>query len=284
MTVKEKTVGQAIKTGGWIIVASTLMFPAMLIFLSLPLLNENSILQILSGEWDTENKLYGILPFIATSFFIASVSTLISFVFGFGISLFSYHYKKKIFGKILSKVIQYMTGVPTVVYGFAGIFILVPLVRKYTESSSGYCLLTIFLILAVLILPTIVLYINESFSLVNSKMLTAAQSLGATKEQLYLYILIPKSIRGIVVALILGFSRAISDTMIPLMLSGNALQFPESFYMSARSLTAHIAMVLPGEYDGIEFRVIFFIALLLMLIVLLYNIIINYLEKRSEGH
>ena len=118
--------------------------------------------------------------------------------------------------------------------------------------------------------------------MVNKKNIMTALSLGASQEQLYLHVIIPSSLRGIAIAAILGFSRAISDTMVPLMLSGNSLHLPKSLFMSGRSLTAHIAMELPGEYNGLEFRIIFFVGLILIALVILFNIIVYYMERLND--
>jgi phosphate transport system permease protein len=168
-----------------------------------------------------------------------------------------------------------------VVYGFTGIIVLVPIIRKYTESPSGYSILTMCLMLSVLALPTIFFYIYTSFNLVDKNKILTAESLGADKFQVYFYIIIPESVKGLYTAFLLGFGRTLSDTMIPLMLSGNALQFPEKLLHSARTLTSHIALVFPGEFDSIEFRIIFLISLLLFLISIIINIAVNRLEKNE---
>jgi len=173
-----------------------------------------------------------------------------------------------------------MSGIPTVVYGLAGIMVIVPVVRDHTPSSSGLCLLTVIVILSILIVPTMTLYLFNGFNQVPRSMLTAGLSLGADQYQLFRHIIAPQAKKYFSVALILGFTRAMSDTMIALMVSGNSFRFPTSIFHSARNMTSQIALLIPGEFSGIEFKSIFFLALLLIIIVIVLDILVIKLEKK----
>ena len=152
-------------------------------------------------------------------------------------------------GRYVYYLIKSMSAIPTVVYGFIGVIALIPFIRSYTSSPAGYSLLAVIIILSMLVLPTIVLYILQSFESVNKSIINAALSLGATKAQFYLYILIPDPFKGISIALILGFSRAISDTINSPDAFRNSFRFPKALLESGRGLTSHIALVIPGEFD-----------------------------------
>ena len=279
---KGKAVNSFIQSMSIFIIVCILLMPLYLFIQSIPLFREFNPVDLLSGSWDVSDNTYGIGDFLVTSLIIAFLSTMVSLVISFGLALYMHQYKNTRNGKIVYGIISFMTGIPTVVYGFAGIVLLIPFMKKYTSSPSGLCLASVIVILSVLILPTITIYIYSSFGMVNKKNIMTALSLGASREQLYLHIIIPSSLRGIAIAAILGFSRAISDTMVPLMLSGNSLQIPGSLFSSGRSLTAHIAMELPGEYNGLEFRIIFFIGLILIALVVFFNIIVRFMERINE--
>jgi len=279
---KGKAVNSFISLTGIFIIICILLMPVYLFIESLPLFRELNPVDLFTGSWEVSDNKYGIKNFLVTSLIIASLATVLSLVISLGLALYMHNYKSRRTGQFLNDIIRFMTGIPTVVYGFAGIVLLIPFMKKYTESPSGLCLATVIIVLSILILPTITIYIHSSFNMVNKKNIMTALSLGASQEQLYLHVIIPSSLRGIAIAAILGFSRAISDTMVPLMLSGNSLHLPKSLFMSGRSLTAHIAMELPGEYNGLEFRIIFFVGLILIALVILFNIIVYYMERLND--
>jgi phosphate transport system permease protein len=162
-----------------------------------------------------------------------------------------------------------MTGIPTVVYGFVGIFLLVPIVRGVHGGGSGLCVLSAALMLAVLISPTMILFFSDSLDRVPKSYQDAADALGATPSQKLLLVMLPQAKKGILSGLILAFGRAVGDTMIALMIAGNAVQIPESVFDAARALTAHIALVIAADYESLEFKSIFVCGVVLYLFVAL---------------
>jgi phosphate transport system permease protein len=158
--------------------------------------------------------------------------------------------------EVLWALIRFMTGIPTVIYGFVGIFLLVPLVRDWL-GGPGMCVLAAGIMLAILISPTMILFFADSLLAVDPAYVQAAKALGATRVQRLLYVMLPKALGGMTSGFILALGRALGDTLIALMLAGNAIMAPESFLYPARTLTAHIALVKAADYDGLEFRSIF---------------------------
>ena len=280
--VTESSTQIFLRSIGYTTILFILTLPVLLIYYSVPLLRVNSVFDILFSKWNPDNAVYGLGVFTFTTLLIGLFSTFLSFFLGLAISLFIYRYKNRFIGKFLKRLVQTMSGIPTVVYGFVGLILLVPLIREYTASPTGLCLLTVIVTLSIVILPTIVLYIVSSFEMVSKETISASLALGATKEQLYFYVLLPQAMRGIVISLILGFSRSISDTMIALMLSGNSLQFPDTVFKSARNLTSQIALILPGEFHGTAFKSIFFSALILIAFIFVFNLLIRLLERKDR--
>lgn len=150
-----------------------------------------------------------------------------------------------------------MTAIPTVIYGFVGIFLLVPIVRQLFSHGSGMSILSASIMLGILISPTMILLFSQSFSRVPKHFLNAADALGASPFQKLCYIIIPHAWPGILTGLILAFGRAMGDTLIALMISGNAVMLPSSILDSARTLTAHVALIIAADFDSIEFKTIF---------------------------
>ena len=266
---------RTIKFFGYSVIFLIMLCPFLLFYYSYPLIKATSVFKIFFSSWDPDSNKYGLSAFIATSFIVGFLASMISFVLSLGIAIHIYISKSK----ILKSVITFMTGIPTVVYAFLGLLFIVPVIRKYTVSPTGLSLLAVIVVLSVIILPTIVLYILETFNMVSKDVRETALALGATEEQFVRKILIPTSVKGIFTAYILGFGRGISDTIVGLLISGNAIGFPHSIFESARSLTSHIALLMPGEFDSIEFKAIFFSGLIFIFIIFILNILIRRFEK-----
>jgi phosphate transport system permease protein len=169
------------------------------------------------------------------------------------------------FGGFLRKVVQLMTGIPTIVYGFVGIFLLVSMIREIFQGSSGMCVLTASLMLAVLISPTMILFFVDGFDRVPRSYLDAVAALGGKEVQQFIFVILPKAWKSVLSGIVLAFSRAQGDTLIALMIAGNAVQVPGSVLESARTLTAHIALVIAADYNNPEFKSIFACGLTLYL-------------------
>jgi phosphate transport system permease protein len=161
-------------------------------------------------------------------------------------------------------MVRFMTGIPTVIYGFVGIFLLVPLVRNGL-GGPGMSVAAAAFMLAVMISPTMILFFSDSLLAVDPAYCQAAKALGATRVQRLLYVMLPKALGGMTSGFILALGRALGDTLIALMLAGNAVAAPESLLDPARTLTAHIALVKAADYDSLEFRSIFACGIILYL-------------------
>lgn len=280
MIEKEKIFSSAARVTGIFVIAVVLVLPAVLILHSLPVFEKSSIPQLLFSGWKPSKNIYGLGSFILTSLLTAILSSVLAFGISLSAAVYIYFRRKTRYGKLLFRSVKVMSGIPTVVYGLAGIMLIVPTVRYLTPSSSGLCLFSVVLVLTVLIIPTMTVYIADGIGLVPREHITAALSLGASEPQLLLRILLPSAKKYLVIAVILGFSRAVSDTMIALMISGNAFRFPDALFKSARNVTSHIALQIPGEFSGVEFRAVFFSALVLIVIVIAVNYAAAGWEKR----
>jgi len=243
----------------------TLIIFGFMLFMALPLLSGGKILRILSGAWSPGNGSYGIFPMIVSTLAISLLSVAISFPVSIGCSGFIGVLGPKQLNRYLKKIVQVMTGIPTVIFGFVGIFLLVPIVRELADKGSGMSVITAALMLSVLISPTMILFFNDSFEMVPRSYLEAVDGLGANKVQKLVYVILPNAGKGIVMGLILAFGRAMGDTLVALMIAGNSTQVPGSIFDSARTLTAHIALVIAADYESIEFKSIFACGIVLYL-------------------
>lgn len=237
-----------------------------LFFFGLPLLQSGQLTELLFSFWSPDKGLYGIYPMLIASLTLAIVSMLISFPISLGCSFLITSLAPIHLRRILLTIIRVMTGIPTVVYSFAALFLLVPFMRNLIGHGSGMSLLTAAPVLALVIAPTMILFFVNSFNKVSSSFTLGVDALGGSEIQKLLYVILPQAWPGIINGALLGFGRAMGDTMVSLMLAGNSTAPPESVTESARTLTAHIALVMAFDFDSLEFKSIFVCGLLLYLL------------------
>lgn len=167
--------------------------------------------------------------------------------------------------KLTGTLIRFMTTIPTVVYGFAAVFLLTPLVRT-ALGGTGMCLLSAGIMLTLLILPTMVLVLEAGLGPRLERLCPWGQALGFSRLDLLRFFVLPKARRNLTAAAVLGFGRAVGDTLIPLMLAGNATQVPGGLTESLRTLTAHMALVTANEVGGAAYNSLFVAGLILLLV------------------
>jgi len=238
-------------------VAITISIFVFMFILGLPLIQDGRLFFLLSSGWLPDQKIYGIYPMIVGSLSIAFLALLISIPLSLGCAILISVFSGQKIARLLKWIVQMMTGVPTVIYGFVGIFLIVPFIREIFEKGSGMCVLSASLLLAILISPTMILLFSDSFSRVPRPYIDAVDALGANRAQKLLFVIIPCSSRGIFAGILLSLGRAMGDTLIALMIAGNAVAVPGSVFDPARTLTAHIALVIAADFDSFEFKALF---------------------------
>lgn len=255
-----------------------------LFFFGLPLLQSGQLTELLFSSWSPDKGLYGIYPMLLSSLTLAGLSMLISVPVSLGCSFIITSLAPIRVRRVLLTVVRVMTGIPTVVYSFAALFLLVPLMRNLIDQGSGMCILTAAPVLALVIAPTMILFFVNSFTRVSPGSTLAVDALGGSEMQKLLYVIIPQAWPGIINGVLLGFGRAMGDTMVSLMLAGNSSAFPESITESARTLTAHIALVMAFDFDSMEFKSIFvcglFLYILTAALMLLFRMGTVYFSER----
>jgi len=235
-----------------------------------PLFSQGRFPSILTGPWSPHLGQFGIYPMITGTLAITLLTMLLAVPLSLGCAaLLSIGNRSRFsrgFCRVLRKTVEMMTGVPTVVYGFVGIFLLVPRVRHLFQDGSGMCILSAALMLTLLVAPTMILLFDDHFKSVPPAYGDAVRALGGTEVQYFLYVTLPRSRPGILAGVTLACGRALGDTLIALMIAGNAVQVPGSLLDSARTLTAHIALVFAADYYSPEFQAVFACALILYLL------------------
>ena len=270
---------------GLITVACVLLITVYLIVSGIPAIREIGLANLLFGkEWAStaaEPK-YGILPFILTSIY----GTAGAIVIGVPVGFFTAVFISKIAGQkvrsALEAAVNLLAGIPSVVYGLAGMLILVPAIRKIFDLADGASLLAAMIVLAVMILPSIVKVSVTALDAVPKEYEDASLALGATPTETYFRVSVPAAKSGIAAAVVLGVGRAIGEAMAVMMVSGNVANMPFLF-QSVRFLTTAVASEMAYSSPGsLQRNALFSIALVLFFFIMLINAALNFFLKRDK--
>jgi len=279
---KERAVRRALSLAAIIAGSISGLIFFFLFYFSLPILSSGLIADFLTRGWEPDKGLLGIFPMIVGTVYIAGLAMIWATPIGIGLAAFIQVFAPKPLGKILRWTVEFMTGIPTVVYGFAALFFLVPAMRRIFSYGTGLSVLTASVMLALLVLPTITLIAQDRLAAVPKSQVLAALSLGASRMETFLHVLLPGAWRGLISAVVLGGGRAVGDTLIALMLAGNAVSLPGSLLDSARTLTAHIALVTAADYESLSFKAIFVCGLVLFIFAGSNIVLLRFVEKLKK--
>lgn len=248
---------------------------------------------VFGTKWSPTNGYYGILPLIAGSVAITLGALVIGVPTGVACAIYLSEVAHERTAKLLKSAVELLAGIPSVVYGFFGLSILVPTIRTYVlpifkwinpeVSSSGYSILAGAVILAIMILPTIVSISENAISSVPAEYKEASLALGANDQETITKVLVPAAKSGIISSIILGMGRAIGETMAVILITGNMPKMPGGVLDSVATLTGTIAMEM--GYAGIEHqKALFAVGIVLFIIIMLLNLIANFALRRLGGH
>jgi phosphate transport system permease protein len=208
-------------------------------------------LSLFGPVWNPYAGKFGIAPMISASVLLSASSLCVGWLLSLGCCCLMRGLAPRWFARTLMGILRFMTAIPTVVYGFAAVFVLVPLIRS-ALGGSGFCWLAAGTMLSIQGVPTMALLMNEALRSAEEETFPASAALGITPLQNLCHIVIPAARPWLVSAAVLGFGRALGDTLLPTMLAGNAVQFALSPLDSMRTLTAHIGLVLSSDIGGGE--------------------------------
>lgn len=252
-----------------------------LLYFSLPLINSGHFLEFFTFRWEEEKNLFGLMPMILGTVYISVLATLFATIMSFSFASLMAFFLPKNISSFLNKFMLFLSGVPTVLYAFIAIFLLVPWLNDILDGN-GFSILTASFVLSFVVLPTMTIILYNTFISTSKKAIFAAKSLGATKEDIFFELVLKQSKKGILSAIILGFARAVGDTMIALMIAGNTLKTPSSILDSARTLTSHIALINANDYESIAFKAIFLCGLLLLIFSFLTVISLKIINREEK--
>ncbi len=226
---------------------------------------------------------YGLVPLLAGSFFTTLLALIISIPFGIAGAVFIAERLKGRTRTLIKTVVELFAGFPSVVIGFFGLVVVAPFIARLFNVPSGLNLLNAGVLLAFMALPTIISVSDDALRVVPQSYREAAYALGATPWTTAMRVTLPAAKSGILAAVMLGFGRAIGETMAVLMVAGNAPVIPRSLFDPVRTITATIAVEL-GEtpFHTTHFYALFALGLVLFLIALTTNLLAESLIRREK--
>jgi phosphate transport system permease protein len=260
---------------------------------SRPILAVKSLSHLLfSSSWHPLKGEFGFLPFIMGTLWVTFVALVLAVPVSLLTAIYLSEYAPKFMREYIKPIIDLLAGIPSVIYGVWGVLVVVPFVGSrlsplFKIYSSGYCVLSGGIVLAIMILPTIIHVSQEVFSSIPYEIREASLSLGATRWETTRHVVLRKGLQGIIAAVVLGLSRAFGETMAVLMVVGNVAKVPKSIFDGAYPLPALIAnnygeMLSVPLYDS----ALLLAALILLFVVLIFNILARYIlikaEKKAE--
>ena len=233
---------------------------------------------LLGQKWIPSKGLFGIFPMIASSFWVTIGALLLGIPLGLACTIFLSELIPPSVGTLFRPAIQLLAAIPSVIYGFWGLIVLVPLIRNHLVGP-GLSILAGSLVLGFMILPTIITISEDALKALPPSYKAGALALGATHWQTIWRVLIPAARSGIVASVILGMGRAIGETMAMIMILGNAVKMPVSFLNSARTLTTNIGIEM-GYASGDHRQALFATGIVLFFIIMTLNTLAVFLSKR----
>jgi phosphate transport system permease protein len=233
-------------------------------------------------EWRPSRlKIFGIFPMIAGTLLASLGAVLLGVPIALLCALFMAEFLPPMPASLVRSGIELLAGIPSVVYGFFGLMVIVPAVKNVFRISSGNTLLSAVIVLALMILPTVITIAETSLRAVPLSVREASLSLGASKMQTVWRAVLPHAGSGVIAGIILGISRAVGETMAVILVAGNSPQLVHSPLQSVRTLTSTIAMEM-GYASGRHSEMLFSIGVVLFSIILILNSLILRFRRRAE--
>ncbi len=264
--------------------ASILAVALICIFLfsnGIPAIFKIGVKEFLLGEiWQPSNGYFGIYPMIIGSLYVTAGAIIIGVPIGILCAVFLAKFCPERLYKILKPAIDLLAGIPSIVYGFFGLMVIVPLMMEI-NGGSGKGVLTASILLGIMILPTIINVSETSLRAVPDSYYEGALALGATHERSVFFATLPAAKSGILAGVILGVGRAIGETMAVIMIAGNQPVVPADIYSGVRTMTANIVIEM-GYATDLHREALIATGVVLFIFILIINLSFSVLKGRDK--
>lgn len=265
-------------------IIAVILICAFLFINAIPTIAEVGFLEFIFGfEWYPDEEIFGIFAMIIGSLYVSALAIFIGVPLGILCAVYLACFCPKNLKRFLLPAIELLGAIPSVVYGFFGLIIIVPFLSYTFGGISGKSILAASLILSIMILPTIILLSKAAIEALPHSYYEGALALGASAERSVFFVLVPAAKSGILASIILGIGRAIGEAMAVIMVAGNQVQIPHALTDGVRTLTTNIVLEM-GYATDLHKEVLIANAVVLFVFILLLNTSFNALKKEEKSN
>lgn len=261
-------------------IVSVVLICVFLFANGIPAIKEIGFADFIFGKtWRPGNDIYGIFPMIVGSIYVTAGAIIIGVPIGVLSAIYLARFCPKKLYKIIKPGIELLAGIPSIVYGFFGLVVLVPFIRN-TFQGNGNSILSASILLGVMILPTIIGVSESSIRAVPNKYYEGALALGATHERSVFCTVVPAAKSGIMAGIVLGIGRAIGETMAVIMVAGNQARMPQGIFKGVRTMTANIVIEM-GYATDLHREALIATGVVLFVFILIINLLFSILKRKK---
>lgn len=282
---KEKLIEFILKLSAVVTILTTVGILYVLLSESISFFKEVSIIEFLTNkEWTPlfVKKNFGILPLVTGTLLTTFIAVSVALPVGITIAIYLSEYANKRFKKITKPLLEILAAVPTVVYGFFALVVVTPFLQSFIPNLSGFNSLSAGIVMGIMIIPYVSSLSEDALSAVPKSLRNASYGMGATRLQTSFRVMVPAASSGIIVSVILAFSRAIGETMIVAIAAGQQPRLTADPTVPISTITAYIVQVAKGDvpHDSLEYKTIFAAGISLFILTFLLNNISFYIRKK----
>ncbi len=279
--IKEKVMKLLFFLTALVSIAAVVLICIFLFASGIPAIKEIGVFKFLLGtSWKPANNLYGILPMIVGSFYVTAGALIIGVPIGILTAVFMARFAPRSIYAPLKAAVNLMAGIPSVVYGFFGLVVLVPFIRE-AFGGRGMSVLTASVLLGLMILPTIISVSETSIRAVPESYYEGGLALGASHERSVFFTVLPAAKSGIFAGVVLGIGRAVGETMAVMMVAGNQAVIPDSMLSGVRTLTTNIVLEM-GYSTDLHREALIGTAVVLFVFILIINLSLSLWGRRVK--
>lgn len=280
---KEKAMQVVFALSACISILAVVLICVFLFANGIPAISEIGVGKFLGGtSWKPSNDIYGIFPMIIGSLYVTAGAMLIGVPIGILTAVFMARFCPKGIYKVAKPAIELLAGIPSVVYGFFGLMVIVPIIRKLF-GGSGTSMLAASVVLGIMILPTIIGVSESAIRAVPESYYEGSLGLGASHERSVFFAVLPAAKSGILAAIILGLGRAVGETMAVVMVAGNQAIIPEKLTQGVRTMTANIVLEM-GYATDLHREALIATAVVLFVFILLINLTFSVIKRKTSNN
>lgn len=282
---KEKIIEGLLKFSALVTILTTVGILYVLLSESIAFFREVSIWEFITDkEWTPlfVNKHFGIMPLVAGTLLTTFIAISVALPIGITIAIYLSEYAHKRFKKIVKPLLEILAAVPTVVYGFFALTVVTPFLQSIIPSMSGFNALSAGIVMGIMIIPYVSSLSEDALSAVPKELRNGSYAMGSTRLQTAFKVMVPAASSGIIVSVILAFSRAIGETMIVAIAAGQQPRLTMNPLVPVETITAYIVQVSLGDvqHNSIEYRTIFAAGITLFIFTFILNNIGFYIRKK----